>query len=216
MISPNHVPRPESLDGVLQSLSFPLLDELRHLDLEAKIATYHLSTPLPDKDDTIPPTKAETEQPNRQEDPFSDEGISKAPKKFISTFYKPPKPPSDDSSSESDSKPIKLPIPPRSDKQPATVTTTTDLKPKHYHFDLKLKPESVPQWDRNPDNLARWMSKINHLANNSPEIKEKLGKLVPRRFTQFAETWYHSSQTQSAKGLKQTGPLLNRLFRNIG
>jgi hypothetical protein len=93
------------------------------------------------EDDTIPPTKAETEQPNRQEDPFSDEGISKAPKKFISTVSKPPGPPNDDSSSESDSEPIKLPIPPRSDKQPATVTTTTDLKPKCYHFDLKLKPE---------------------------------------------------------------------------
>ena len=36
------------------------------------------------------------------------------------------------------------------------------------------------------------MSKINCLANNSPEIKEELGKIVPRRFTQFAETWYYS------------------------
>jgi hypothetical protein len=35
------------------------------------------------------------------------------------------------------------------------------------------------------------MSKINHLANNSPEIKEELRKIVPRRFTQFAETWYY-------------------------
>ena len=64
------------------------------------------------EDDTIPPTKAETKQPNRQEDPFSDEGISKALKKFISTVSKPPGPPSDDFSSESDSEPIKLPIPP--------------------------------------------------------------------------------------------------------
>ena len=36
------------------------------------------------------------------------------------------------------------------------------------------------------------MSKINRLANNSPKIKEELGKIVPRRFTQFAETWYYS------------------------
>ena len=51
------------------------------------------------EDDTIniPPTKAETEQPNRKEDPFSDEGISKAPEKFISAISKPPGPPSDDS-----------------------------------------------------------------------------------------------------------------------
>ena len=64
------------------------------------------------EDDTIkiPPTKEE--QPNHQEDPFSDEGISKVPKKFISAVSKPPGPPSDDSSSVSESKPIKLPIPP--------------------------------------------------------------------------------------------------------
>ena len=52
MISPNYVPRPESLDRMLRSLSFPLLDKFRHLDSEAKIATYHLSPPLPDKEDS--------------------------------------------------------------------------------------------------------------------------------------------------------------------
>ena len=98
-----------------------------------------LGTLLEDDTIKIPPTKEE--QPNRQEDPFSNEGISKEPKKFISTVSKPPGPPSGDSSSESDSEPIKPPIPPRSDKRPATVATTTDLKPKCYHFDLKLKPE---------------------------------------------------------------------------
>ena len=105
---------------------------------------------------------------------------------------KPPGPPSNNSSSDSESEPAKPPIPPRSAKWPATVTSTTDPKPKHYHFDLKLKPELVPQWDGNLDILARWISKINHLANNSPEIKEELGKIVPRRFTNFTETWYYS------------------------
>ena len=28
--------------------------------------------------------------------------------------------------------------------------------------------------------------------NNSLEIKKELGKIVPRRFTNFAETWYYS------------------------
>ena len=113
-----------------------------------------------------PPTKVNTEQPNHQEDPFSDEGISKEPKKFVSAISKPLRPPSDDSSFDSESEPVKLPIPPQSDKQPATVTSTTDPKPKCYHFDLKLKPELVLQWDENPDILARWISKINCLANN--------------------------------------------------
>ena len=75
-----------------------------------------LTTLLEDDTIKIPLTKAETEQPNRQEEPFSDEGISKAPKKFILAVSKPPGSTSDDSSSESESKPIKPPIPPQSDK----------------------------------------------------------------------------------------------------
>ena len=54
MISPNYVPQPESLDGVLRSLSFWLLDELKYLDSEAKIAIYHLSPPSPDKEGSPP------------------------------------------------------------------------------------------------------------------------------------------------------------------
>ena len=47
------------------------------------------------------------------------------------------------------------------------------------------------------------MSKINRLANNSPEIKEELGKIVPRRFTQFAETWYYSIQDAEHKRIEE-------------
>jgi hypothetical protein len=70
------------------------------------------------EDDTIkiPPTKANTKQPSCQEDPFSDEGISKEPKKFTPVVFQPPGPPSDDSSSDSDSEPAKLPIPLQSTK----------------------------------------------------------------------------------------------------
>ena len=50
----------------------------------------------------------------------------------------------------------------------------------------------MPQWNGNPDVLARWISKINRLANNSLDIREDLGKIVTRRFTDSAETWYYS------------------------
>ena len=75
-----------------------------------------LATLLEDNTTKNPLTKADTKQPNRQEDPFSDEGISKAPKKFVPAISKLPEPPSDDSSSESESEPIKPPIPSQSDK----------------------------------------------------------------------------------------------------
>ena len=50
----------------------------------------------------------------------------------------------------------------------------------------------MPQWNGNPDVLARWISKINHLANNSQDVQLELGKIVPQRFTDSAETWYYS------------------------
>src|SRR6266853_2947525 len=94
---------------------------------------------------------------------------------------------------DKDSKPNRPPkIPPRSSKRLTAETLSTESKNRNYHFDLKLKPESVPQWDGNPDVLARWFSKINHLAHNSLDIQLELGKIVPQRFTQSSETWYYS------------------------
>jgi hypothetical protein len=87
---------------------------------------------------------------NPQREPLSSKGISqdlKESKKIIPVASQPPRPPSDDFDSDSDSEPVKPPILPHLTKWPATVTSVPDSKPKHYHFDLKLKPESVPQWD---------------------------------------------------------------------
>ena len=140
----------------------------------------------------ISPTKANTKQPSHQEDPFSDGGISKEPKKFIPVTSQSPGPPSENSSFNSDSEPAKPPIPPWSTKPPTAVTSVPNSKPKHYQFNLKFKPESVPQWDRNLDILARWISKVNCLVSNLPEIKEELRKIVLRRLTNFAKTWYYS------------------------
>ena len=101
--------------------------------------------------------------------------------------------PSNSSNSDTNSEPRKLAkIPPHSSKQPSVVVEDVEVKLKCYHFDLKLKPESVSWWNRNLDVLARWISKVNCLTNNSPDIREELGKVVPRRFTDSVETWYYS------------------------
>src|ERR1700683_4270317 len=130
-------------------------------------------------------------------DPFSRKHTPRGPKENVPENSKSsralPGPPSDSSNSDTDSELRKLPkIPPCSSKRPSTIVGDTKIKTKHYHFDLKLKPELVPQWDGNPDVLARWINKINCLADNSPDIREELGKVVPRRFTGSAETWYYS------------------------
>jgi hypothetical protein len=87
------------------------------------------------------------------------------------TSQPPPGPPDDSSESNDDSEPRKArKIIPHSNRPPPTESLTIELKPKSYHFDLKLKPELVPQWNGNPDVLARWISKINRLANNSQDV----------------------------------------------
>ena len=35
------------------------------------------------------------------------------------------------------------------------------------YFDNKLHPDLVPEWDGNPDTLAQWILKVNHLAQPS-------------------------------------------------
>ncbi|KAK7444340.1 hypothetical protein VKT23_015352 [Stygiomarasmius scandens] len=61
-----------------------------------------------------------------------------------------------------------------------------------YIFDQKLKHDTVPQWDGNTDNIMRWISKVNDLADHSPEVNRQLGSIVPRRLQGKAEVWYFS------------------------
>ena len=65
-------------------------------------------------------------------------------------------------------------------------------KPSGYHFDMKIKQDSVPEWDGNADTLARWIIKVRALAQKSESIHQELGKVIPRRFTGAAEAWYYS------------------------
>ena len=68
---------------------------------------------------------------------------------------------------------------------------------------MKLKPEMVPTWDGNKNTLARWVEKVRQLAETSPDIFRELGKIVPRRFTNSAETWYYSIPPRSCKPMEQ-------------
>ena len=54
------------------------------------------------------------------------------------------------------------------------------------------------------------MSKINRLANNSPESKEELGKIVPRRFTEFAKTWYYSIPDAESERIEENWTTLKK------
>ena len=55
------------------------------------------------------------------------------------------------------------------------------------YFDNKLHPESVPEWDGNPDTLAQWILKVNLLAQHSITVFKQLGEIVPLRLCKGAE-----------------------------
>lgn len=57
---------------------------------------------------------------------------------------------------------------------------------------MKLKPDTVPSWDGDEDTLSLWMQKVNAIAAMSSDVHRGLGKVVSRRFTGSAETWYYS------------------------
>ena len=84
--------------------------------------------------------------------------------------------------------------PPKSSKRliAPPIKPKTELEAKSYHFNLKLKTDMVPLWDGDENTLARWIAKVGWLADTSLDIFKELGKVVSRRFTKSAKTWYFS------------------------
>ncbi|KZP33335.1 hypothetical protein FIBSPDRAFT_714700, partial [Athelia psychrophila] len=72
----------------------------------------------------------------------------------------------------------------------------------------------VPQWDGNDDLLARWMDKVNSLSYHSEDIHRELGKIVPRRFTGLAETWYWSIPPAHRVAMEQSWTTLKLAMHN--
>ncbi|KIJ32725.1 hypothetical protein M422DRAFT_265484 [Sphaerobolus stellatus SS14] len=60
------------------------------------------------------------------------------------------------------------------------------------HFDVKLKSDTIPTWNGNEDTLAKWILKVNHLAERSRQVYDQLGALVPTRLLKDADAWFWS------------------------
>ncbi|KDR72018.1 hypothetical protein GALMADRAFT_74250, partial [Galerina marginata CBS 339.88] len=106
-----------------------------------------------------------------------------------------PEDPGDNDSDPDDSddprRPSGIPVPrPRDRGQQfgQQLSNTNPFIPLEPQFDSKLKPEAIPTWDGNSDELGRWIMKINRLSQRSRIIFEQLGYLVPTRLTGNAET----------------------------
>ncbi|KAG8819739.1 hypothetical protein FRC19_009578 [Serendipita sp. 401] len=58
------------------------------------------------------------------------------------------------------------------------------------HLKTEYKPEDLPSWDGNPDKLIPFVKKANKLAKESDMMAKQIGKVIPRRFTDLAESWW--------------------------
>ena len=141
-----------------------------------------------------PPRKSWNVSEDESDNPFIKTDSSEEPKPSQDVRRPGGPPSSSGSSSDSDEEGDPPKLPPRSSKRlPAIpIKPKDELENKSYHFDMKLRPEAVPTWDGNEDMLARWVDKVGQLADTSPDIFKELGKIVPRRLTNSAETWYYS------------------------
>lgn len=92
---------------------------------------------------------------------------------------------------------------PRKNPFDATVNSKADVCPSTVklspepQFDTKLKVDAIPNWDGNPENLRRWLLKVNSLAKRSSVIFKQLGTLVPTCLTGSAEVWYYSQSVET-------------------
>lgn len=64
-------------------------------------------------------------------------------------------------------------------------------------FDRKLKPEIIPTWDGNGDQLGDWLISVGDLADQGTTIYTELGQIVPMRFKGDASTWFWSLGQQA-------------------
>lgn len=82
------------------------------------------------------------------------------------------------------------------------------------HFDIKMKPELIEEWDGNEDDLVDWIESVNVLAQRSPLAYEQLGQLVVTRFKGKAKNWWTSlSRAQRTHASLNWGNLKREVAR---
>ncbi|QRW26688.1 Retrovirus-related Pol polyprotein from transposon [Rhizoctonia solani] len=105
----------------------------------------------------------------------------------------------------------------------ANAARARPFNPAPVHFDTKLKPDIIPEWDGDTKKLSRWMTSINNIAEYSSYTRIQLGQQIPLRFTGRALRWFNALDkdyrqiiTEDWPALRQaiTIHFMNRTFLN--
>ena len=88
------------------------------------------------------------------------------------------------------------------------VEFTSGVSLGEFYFDRKLKPDIVPTWDGDADQLGDWLIQIGDLSDSGPSVYTELGQIVPLRLTGDASEWFWSlSLEQRRKAMHSWGSL---------
>jgi hypothetical protein len=107
--------------------------------------------------------------------------------------------------------------PPRT---PHNSPSGSQISPRNLapHFDTKLKPDIVPEWDGDEDTLLTWLHKVNTLAERSEVVAEQLGAIIPFRLKGEADEYWcslpKSIQIEASKDWISIRHILMRYFMN--
>ncbi|KDN35641.1 hypothetical protein RSAG8_11436, partial [Rhizoctonia solani AG-8 WAC10335] len=84
------------------------------------------------------------------------------------------------------------------------------FRPAPVHFDTKLKPEIIPEWNGDTRRLSRWIISINNIAEYSSYTRVQLGQQVPLRFVGRALRWFNALDKTYRRQITADWPSLRR------
>jgi hypothetical protein len=64
--------------------------------------------------------------------------------------------------------------------------------PQPLHFDRKYKVTDVPTWDGDDETLLTWLETLDQLADQSQNIFDELGRVLPQRLLSRAREWFYA------------------------
>src|SRR6202043_1842524 len=86
--------------------------------------------------------------------------------------------------------------------------------PYAYVFDPKLRASDIPEWNGNPDTLAKWLKRVTQISERSYHVFRQLGSLVPQRLTESAEVWCWSIPVKKRREIEADWGTLRQAIRS--
>ncbi|KAJ3717032.1 hypothetical protein C8R42DRAFT_587674, partial [Lentinula raphanica] len=154
---------------------------------------FQRDTPPHQRSQDTESSRDQRRNPARRDSPPSDNGPDSSGEEHRRQQSQPPKrqekpkssgkgdgPPSEPSDGSGDDK-RKKGLPPRVPRSIRSDEVPSRISREDPRFDVKLKPDTIPTWDGDMDNIINWETQINSLAKRSATIYTQLGYLVPGR-----------------------------------